>query len=271
MNKIVLCPNKHRDIGLRATYKVAEMLESVGVEYSICPIYELGNQTFDGSEIIMTFGGDGTVLSAARALLRHDIPILGVNTGHLGFITEIERNELDLVKLLIDGKYTVEDRMMINVSVVRDGAEIFKDYALNDAVISGIAKIISMSVFGDGNEISSFSGDGLVVATPTGSTAYSLSAGGPIVEPQAENILITPICPHVLWAKSYVLAADRRVSVKLGDVRGRTACLSVDGNEPFDLKSNDEIKITKSKRCTKVIKLRNYSFYERVSQKLGEN
>ena len=269
--KIILCPNKLRDIGLKATYTVAEMLENSGTEYYICPIYELGEQKLDGTEIIMTFGGDGTVLSAARALLRQDVPIVGVNMGHLGFITEIERDELELVNDLIKGRYTLENRMMINISVYRDGENVYQNYALNDAVVRGITRIISMSIFGDGKEITSFSGDGMVIATPTGSTAYSLSAGGPIVEPEAENIIITPLCPHVLWAKSYVLTANRKVTVTIGDVRGRAAILSVDGNEPFELTSNDEVRVTKSKRYTKLVKLRNYSFYERVSQKLGDN
>ncbi len=159
---------------------------------------------------------------------------------------------------------------MLDVSLVRNGEVIYKDFALNDVVANGIVRMIDVTVWGDDRKITSFSGDGVVVATPTGSTAYSMSAGGPIVEPSAENIIITPICAHVLVAKSFVLAPDRKVTVEIGSNKGNQAYLTSDGGTYVSLRDGDRINVSKSSLEAQFIHLPDKSFYDKVREKLGE-
>lgn len=271
MNKIVLCPNIDRDIGLEVTGRVEALLKEMGAAYEICPLSDIDVLKLDSAEAVITFGGDGTILHVARAVARNGIPLLGINLGHKGFIAELETTDIELIRKYVNGDYRIQKRMMLDMSVVRDGGKIYSDYALNDIVIGGMARVIGITVYGDNRKISSFSGDGIAVATPTGSTAYSLAAGGPIVEPEAENIIVTPICPHTLIVKSYVLASDRKVEIELGDISGKTAYVSIDGEDPVYLQSGDRILVTKSPVVTELIKLNDRSFYEKVSKKLGEN
>jgi NAD+ kinase len=273
VKKVVLCPNITRDIDLKVTNSVARMLQDNGIDYEICTLSNIDviKNTSKTADALITFGGDGTILHAARAVSELSVPLLGVNLGHKGFIAELEPGDIDLINKLIKGEYTIEKRMMIGISIVRKGKTIHTDRALNDIVIGGMARIIGITVYGDSRKISSFSGDGIVVATPTGSTAYSMAAGGPIVEPEAENIIVTPICPHVLGAKPYVLASNRQVEVELGNVEGKVAYASIDGEKPIHLRSGDKILVTKSQIVTELIKLNDRSFYEKVSKKLGDS
>ena len=220
------------------------------------------------AEMIITLGGDGTILRAARAAAGRAVPILGINLGGKGFLTELEMDEIELVRAAAAGEYKVGSRMMLDAEVRRDREVIFTDYALNDVVIKGDDKVIDLTLFGDGQRITGFSGDGAIVATPTGSTAYSMSAGGPIVEPAAHNIIVTPICAHVLEARPIVLDSDRRVSVELGDKKHNPAHVSVDGVSGMRLQSGDVINVRKSERFTRFVRLSDRSFYRKVSEKL---
>lgn len=282
---ILLCPNPERDNRLELTKKVYDMLCEMGVKTAVCPVFrtyadysfpihgmkiEPVAERIGEASMMITFGGDGTILHAARMTAPKEIPILGVNMGTKGFMAELERDDLDLIAKAVRGDYTVDRRMMLDVTVWRGDKPIYSDFALNDVVIGGIAKIINLTVRGDGRLITEFSGDGLVVATPTGSTAYSMSAGGPIVEPDAENILITPICAHALIAKAFVLAPERCVTAKVGSLRGKQAFVSADGGASVNLESGDVIQVVKSKFVTNLISVSGISFYERVSEKLGE-
>ena len=198
------------------------------------------------------------------------MPIIAVNLGDMGFMAELEPSEIDGLRHIPAGDYKIVSRIMFDVSLVRDGETIFEDFALNDIVIKGINKIITLELFGDDNPISSFTGDGAVIATPTGSTAYSMSAGGPIVEPDASNIIITPICPHVLAAKAFVLAPERVVRVTLGGRKVNTAVMTVDGQDITSFKEGDQLVIKVSDRQARFIQLSNRSFYKKVYEKLGE-
>ena len=284
MKKILLCANPGRDKGLELTAKVYGMLTALGAEPIVCPLAEryggydvtsemkfstLGEEVGD-ADMLIAFGGDGTILQTARAAAPGGIPILGVNLGKKGFIAEIEKEDVGLIAKTVSGEYTLDTRMMLDVTIARGGKIIHSDYALNDAVVGGIGRIIELSVFGDGQQISAFSGDGIVLSTPTGSTAYSMSAGGPIVEPAAENIIITPICAHVLIAKSFVLAPDRVVTVEIGRLGRKSAYLSVDGSASVSLESGDIICVKKSAHVTKLVRVSDRSFYKIVSEKLGE-
>lgn len=284
MKKIVLCPNLNRDHGLELTSKVYDMLQEERLNVVVCPLgnskpdmaqhsnmcFENLKEALAGAQMVIVFGGDGTILQVAKIAAEDRVPILGINLGKKGFMAELERNDIDLILKAIKKGYTKDRRMMLDVDVVRDGEIIFSDFVLNDVVVGGMARIIDIAVYGDGRKITSFSGDGVVVATPTGSTAYSMSAGGPIVEPESQAIIVTPICAHVLLAKAYVLAPERSVEVKIGQLSGKKAYISADGGETVFLQSGDIIKIKKSMFKTHLVRIAGTSFYELVSRKLGD-
>ena len=282
---IILYPNASHDIGFGMTKKVGETLKEHGRHVIICRSTEDESAAADppagfetsgiddalrSAEMIITFGGDGTILRAARAAAGQGIPILGINMGGKGFMTELEIEDIALIGSAAQGAYRIESLMMLDAEIIRDGRQIHSDFALNDVVVKGYNKIIDLTLFGDGHRISHFSGDGAVVATPTGSTAYSMAAGGPIVEPMAHNIIITPICAHVLETKPFVLVSDRRVSVEIGSARHNPAYLSVDGGYCVSIQSGDVINVCKSERYTRFVRLSKRSFYQKVSEKLGE-
>ena len=280
--KIILCPNTGRDVGFDMTRKTVEIFRKHGRTTVVCPVFEedfgsvpeefpssVLERELSNAEAIITFGGDGTILRTARAAAGSDVPILGVNMGGKGFLAELETGDIEMVERLADGGYRLERRMMLDIELSRDGKTVYRDFALNDAVINGFNKIIELTLFGDGQRISRFSGDGAVVATPTGSTAYSLSAGGPIVEPAAYNIIVTPICAHILEAKPVVLAPDRHVSIEIGSKKINPAYMSVDGCESVAIQSGDIINVSKSEKYTYFARLSDRSFYTMVNEKLG--
>lgn len=286
--KIVLSPNPYRDRGLRAAQSAQRILENAGVQTAICLPFEVeqmgrlelpagvilgdpGEELAD-ADVLVCFGGDGTILHAAHEANARGIPVLGVNLGSIGFMAELEHGELSLLSRLANEKFSIERRMMLDVCVRREGRVVFSDQALNDAVVTkgAVARVLDLEVTGDRVTISSFTGDGLVVATPTGSTAYSMAAGGPIVEPTAANIIIAPICAHSLHAKPFVLDAGRSVGVRLAPGSKKTAYLSVDGGRAFRVVPGDWVECRRSKRTTQMVKLTGRSFYERINQKLGK-
>lgn len=284
---VVLCPNPYRDRGLKAALSAQKVLRQAGVETLMCLPFTLDENskvelprdiTFSNikramprADALICFGGDGTILHAAKDAVMFDVPILGVNLGSVGFMAELESSELNQLNKLVQGRYVIEERMMLEVSVIRGGKRIHHDIALNDAVVTkgAVARVVDLSVYGDKVLISDFAGDGVILSTPTGSTAYAMSAGGPIVEPTAQNIIFTPICAHALHAKSFVLGAERLVSVRLGRDSRKSAYLSIDGGRAFKLSPCDQVEVTRSPRPTKLIKLTGRSFYEILSRKLG--
>ncbi len=270
MKKIILRTNPKRDEGLEVTKQVADLLESLGAEYEICAIPEKLGDKLEDAEMVITFGGDGTILHAARETALYDVPILGVNMGNKGFMAELEKDEIELISKAITEGYRIRERMMLDVALIRNGEKILSNFALNDVVVGGIAKMVDLSVYSDGRRITSFSGDGLVVATPIGSTAYSMAAGGPIVEPGAKNIIVTPICAHILRAVPFVLDSSRQVAVEIGEVKPDSAYISSDGEPYFILCSGDRVEISKSESVTKFVNITGSNFYDKVSIKLGE-
>lgn len=285
--KVVLSPNPYRDRGLKTALRAREVLNRCGIETALCLPFSLDQGTkpdlpkgqdyrdmqeeLKTADLLLCFGGDGTILHAAKDALPYDIPVLGVNMGSVGFMAELEHGELELLTRLAEKKYTIEHRMLLDVAVRRGRELLFRDLALNDAVVTkgAVARVIDLSVRGDGVHVYEFSGDGVILATPTGSTAYSMSAGGPIVEPTAENILVTPICAHSLQAKPLVMGRDRVVSVRIGRQARKTAYLSVDGGRAFRLSGGDVVEVRRSRRVTRLVRLMDHSFYEIIDQKLG--
>lgn len=285
--KVVLSPNPYRDRGLKAALKAREILKAGGIETALCLPFDLDQggraelpkgqdyrnmqEELKSADMLVCFGGDGTILHAAKDANAHNIPILGVNMGSVGFMAELEHSELETLSRVGARKYTIEHRMMLDVTVRRGREVLLRDIALNDAVITkgAVARVIDLMVRGDGVHIYNYSGDGVILATPTGSTAYSMSAGGPIVEPTSENILVTPICAHSLHAKPLVMGRDRVVSVRIGKLSRKTAYLSVDGGRAFKLCGGDAVEVRRSKSMTRLVRLSDHSFYETINQKLG--
>lgn len=280
---IILCPNPFRDIDCALSVKAGKLLADAGFDSRICPVFTDGAEDviphgletgslsdIDGScTLAVVIGGDGTILAAARELDRCDIPILGVNLGSKGFMTALEPEELDCIVEAAKGNYTLSRRMKLDVSLIRDGELIYSDCALNDAVLHGYGDCIKMEVSCDGSLITAYSGDGIVLSTPTGSTGYSMSAGGPIVEPEAEAIIISPICAHSMGSRSFVLAPERQVAVRMEKLHVRRAYLSVDGNCVRDLANNDTVIVRRSEKYTLMANMGLRSFYEIAYGKLN--
>ncbi len=284
--KIVLSPNPYRDKGLKVAQEAQRILHRSGAETVMCYPFEVdqkapeipahikfqeAGEAFQNADLMVCFGGDGTILHAAKDAQSYGVPILGVNLGSVGFMAELETSELSQLGRLVQNSYKLEERMMLDVAVIREGREVHRDVALNDSVITkgAVARVIDLDVRADGIQTSRFSGDGLIVATPTGSTAYSLSAGGPIVEPTAENIIISPICPHTLRARSLVLDGQRVVTVRMSKNSRKTAYLSVDGGKAFRLGGSDQVELRRAKGKVQLVRLTGRSFYAAVNQKLG--
>jgi NAD+ kinase len=232
-----------------------------------------GNDVINESDIIISLGGDGTFLKTARDTYGKNIPILGVNLGTLGFLTEVEKNKIDFAtEKIINDNYLIEERMMLKVKCTRDNKILFEDFALNDIVISrsSISRIIQLKTYIDDNFIDSFPGDGIIISTPTGSTAYSLSAGGPIVEPTSDMFIITPVCPHILTSRSYISEGNKKIKTIVDRGYNTEAVATVDGQIVYNIRKMDKIEIEKADYKVKFIKINNRNFYGILRSKLYE-
>lgn len=283
MKRIILASNPYRDPGFQTVRAAQKILQDAGLETRICLPFEV-DRTFQlpkdirfsrldreihSADLVICFGGDGTILHMAKIATRHRIPILGVNIGTMGFIAELESSELSELKRIAEGDYTLDARMMLDVTVKREGSVIFHDIALNDAVVTkgAVARIVHLDVRCDGVQAMEFGGDGIVASTPTGSTGYSLSAGGPIVEPDARNFIITPICAHDVVSRCIVASDKRAITIQLAQNARRNAFLSVDGGKAFKIGVGDVVNVTCSKLETRLLRLKNRSFYDIVNNK----
>jgi len=283
MKNIILTPNPYRDKNFQTVRTAMKVLKDAGMEPKLCLPFEVDrnyelpkdlrfhklDREIQNAELVICFGGDGTILHMAKTATRRNVPILGVNIGTMGFMAELESTELDQLARLASDGYTLDKRMMLDVVVQRDRDIIFHDIGLNDVVITkgAIARIAHLAVKCDGVEAMQCGGDGIIVATPTGSTAYSLSAGGPIVEPEASNILITPICAHDVMSRCIVASDKRVITVELVRNARRNAYLSVDGGKALRLNMGDVVTVRKSNLETKLIRLKDRSFYDVVNMK----
>jgi len=283
MKKVILTPNPYRDKDFSTVREAMRILRDSGVEVRLCLPFEVDrsyelprdlrfyrlDRELPTASMVICFGGDGTILHMAKAATRQGIPILGVNIGTMGFMAELESTELQQLKRIATGDYTIDERMMLDVTVHRDRDIIFHDIGLNDVVITkgAIARIVHLNVDCDGVQAMECGGDGVIVATPTGSTAYSLSAGGPIVEPEARNIIITPICAHMVGSRCIVTSEKRVITVSLTKNARRNAFLSVDGGKALRMNLGDVATIKKSNLTTKLVRLQDRSFFDVVNTK----
>lgn len=223
------------------------------------------------ADIIITIGGDGTIIRFAKRAALDNKPVLGINAGRMGYLANIEQNELYLISKLKSGEYFVENRMMLGVELYENGNKINQFTALNDAVITSgfISRIIDISV-SVGKDTINYLADGLIVSTPTGSTAYSMSAGGPIIDPLTENMCVTPICSHSLSAKPILLGAQNEITLKSFSKKRTEIYLTIDGRKVANIKPYTEIRITKSPDTVKLIRLNDRSFYKTLSIKFKD-
>lgn len=279
---IAICPNPFRDSELKYTMQAAEMLRAAGYETAICPVFaedaphmipeNIETTTLDSVRsrctLVVVIGGDGTILAAARQLRSADIPILGVNLGSKGFMAALEPEHMRLIVNAAAGEYRISRRMMLDIELERGGEVIYRDKALNDVVLHGYGDCIRLTAWCSEDRITSFSGDGIILSTPTGSTGYSMSAGGPIVEPEASAIILSPICAHMMSARSYVLGASHEVTVLAEKLHGRRAYISVDGNSVMDLANGDLLRVRRAERCILMADMGLKSFFDLAFEKL---
>ena len=281
--KIILCPNPNRDQGMAATKTAENILREMGFRTVVCsPFkdqkegafadYDVRSlpQEMKGADLMVTFGGDGTILHLAKLAALNKLPVLGVNMGGLGFIAELEAGELETLRKLKSWDFETESRMMLDVSVIRDGKQIYTNLGLNDAVIreGPISHVIHLKISSDGRHLADIAGDGVIISTPTGSTAYSLSAGGPVVEPVAQTMVVCPICTHNMRFSSYVLSPEHVLTVELERNGRKPVYLFVDESRAFPLKADDQILVRRSKYAMKLVRLTEKSFCEIFAQKM---
>jgi NAD+ kinase len=221
-------------------------------------------------ELLIVLGGDGTLLSATRALAGHKVPILAVNLGGLGFLTSVTREELyPVLEQVLTERHSTSERMMLNAETLRNGKAIERQTALNDAVIhkAALARMLDFDLYVDSDHVGRYRADGLIVATPTGSTAYSLAAGGPIVHPQLDAFVITPICPHMLTNRPLVIPDTARVEIDIAAAE-KTVYLTLDGQTGFQLQPKDRVAVTKSKNRVVFVRSPRKTYFEVLRNKL---
>jgi len=281
--RIILCPNPNRDPGMKTTKAADAILKEIGFETVVCSPFRdqkegaFGDyetkplpQEIKNADLLITFGGDGTILHLAKLAALNKMPILGINMGGLGFVAELEASELSALYKLKDWDFQMEQRMMLDVTVLREGRQIYTNLGLNDAVIreGPISHVIHLKISSDGRHLADIAGDGVIVATPTGSTAYSLSAGGPVMEPMAQAMVVCPICIHNMRFSSYVLSPEHVLTVELERNGRKPVYLCVDESRAFALRSDDQVQVRRSKYTTRLVKLSEKSFCEIFAQKM---
>lgn len=226
---------------------------------------------YDEADLVIALGGDGTILDCAKKMAKRGKPILGINLGHLGYMAELEMDELSALDKIIEGDYTLDERTMMDVEVFdRNGNSKYQSYALNDAVISNssVSKIINLELYAEDNLVTSYRADGLIVSTPTGSTAYAMSAGGSIADPKVRCTLVTPICPHSFIARQLLFADETQIKIKNISVREKSLMLTLDGKSNCELFKDEYVKFSKSELTVKLVRLKDCSFYSILSQKM---
>ena len=288
MNRVMVQPNPTKDAALRVSRRLislllAEAFQVVALEeYREVLLFGLSEEEkgkirflrepdiYNACDFIMVVGGDGTILRIAGQASLYRKPVLGVNCGTVGFMSELEPDELELVKSVKEGRFTLDDRSMLDIQVFNSiGDEVYSTVALNEAVVTKgfFNRVTPLSVIVDGQEVFQFSGDGVIVTTPTGSTAYSLAAGGPILAPSSDCLAVTPICPHSLTIKSFVISAESIVTV-MPEYKGHQVFLSPDG-DTYELRSGDRVVIQRSQRTFSLLRIKGQGFYEIIRQKLA--
>lgn len=275
---VSVIPNLDKRGSAEMVDKLGVLLNEQGIEAYLpdsicCSFYKSAteDELFKNSDVIITIGGDGTIIRYAKRAAEFGKPILGINAGRMGYLADVEPGDYEKISKLKTGDYSVESRMLLKVRIVENGKEVGCFEALNDAVVSSgfISRIIDISTFIGGDSIR-YRADGLIASTPTGSTAYSLSAGGPIIDPVMDAVCITPICSHMLSAKPMIVSAEKTLLLKAFSKKRSEIYLSVDGKKVANIKPFTEIYLSKSENEVKLIKLDRRSFYKTLSAKFSD-
>ena len=280
MKNIGIIVNNKKDPDFKYFKYVAELLLNSG--YQPVVSFEYRNilsdksvvktsleEMFKISHMVITLGGDGTLLNIADLAVRYDVAVLGVNLGTLGYLAQLDKTEIDKIPDVLNNEITYQNRMMLSVTIFRNDSKVYEYSALNDVVVTrgAVLKPVYIDLIGDKGIIADYFCDGLVFSTPTGSTAYSLSVGGPIMEPTLEAILVSAIAPHSLSSHSLVFTADKTLECKVHSAKSVNALISVDGRHVFYIQNNDRIVVKKNNKCLKVVKLTDSDFYSVLKNK----
>ena len=280
--KIAIIVNFDKKGALLTASKISELLLNENAEVYTLESEILNNlhstKTFDthselvkNCDVLLTIGGDGTIIHCAKHAAQFSKPILGINLGRLGYVAELEANETEMLKALIRGEYTLESRLMLDVKVNRENGNTESYVAVNDAVISrgSLSRIIDLDVSIDGSPVSSYRADGILLSTPTGSTAYALSAGGPVIAPNLKCFELVPTCSHSLSARCVILSSQSTVQVKAESPDGKSY-LTIDGQISVELSENDTVEVKCSEKTLDMIVLKKRNFFKLASEKLRE-
>ncbi|ADU26767.1 NAD(+)/NADH kinase [Ethanoligenens harbinense] len=277
--KFGVVPSAEKDKGFVYTTEVCRRLLQLRVTV-LMPTFTAAQMRLDGlvfleideiynsADLIIVLGGDGTILHAAKLAAVRQLPVLGINVGRLGFMAGLELNELDRLSRLVQGDYELDSRMMLAVHV--SGVPV--SYALNDVVITkgAVSRLIDIRLNCNRRLVGNYRADGLIVFTPTGSTAYSLSAGGPVIDPEFESIGVTPICPHSLISRTILFSPDAEICMFPEQLEEREAYLLLDGKQVMRLESGMQVRVVRSSRKTHLVRLKDISFYEVLNNKMNE-
>lgn len=278
-----LIPNMTRENAYKVTVQLLEELKTLGcrvsMDISMKSYFDDGSYIFFGSEseelantdVVVSVGGDGSFINAAKRAIVFNKPLLCVNAGKLAYLAGLESDELHLIKSILNGGYVTENRMILEATVIdKNGEILYHSNCINDAVVSrsGSIRIMNLNIFCNGDDLIKYNADGVIVSTPTGSTAYSLSAGGPIVEPSVESILLTPVCPHSIFSRSVVLGGESVLEI-VHDNSGE-AILSCDGQDPTVIPAGATVKVKKIKDRAVFIKIKSDTFIDVLNKKLSD-
>lgn len=280
---VSIFPNLNNDgvefLARDVIYKLCNLNTTVYMPTEFKDKFEKFNIKFDtddkiisNCDAVIAIGGDGTTLNVAKKASYQNKPALGINGGRLGFLTSLEQDELKLLDNFVNGNYEIDKRLMLKATVINNGAVKSIHHCLNDVVISrgNFARLIDVNITCDGRDVSSTRSDGVIISTPTGSTAYSMAAGGPVVSPDAKCIIATPICPHSLMDRSIIFSSDKELIIKASNDKLNSPILTIDGQEAVVLTPGCEIVVSLSELQTQLIKLKPENFYEILSKKIIE-
>ncbi len=255
--------------GDSVAFKVADILKNEGAKVTVQEFCKIKEPDIpQNTDVVIVIGGDGTIIKVAKAAAKFDRPVLGINAGHLGYLASVDRNNLDTIKRVLTNDYSIEDRCMIKAEKFQNGRLVSSCDCLNDAVISKdmLSNVVDINLT-IGNDTIQYKADGIIAATPTGSTAYSLSAGGPVVDPQMRCVILTPVCPHTLVTRSMVVDGNTPIKISVSDSGNSKINLMCDGRVGFELDKYSTVNISISDTTAKFIKLNDVSVYKVLSVK----
>lgn len=274
MKKIYIIPNRKRPLAVESAERLKLEFESLGATAEITELDEsLANGKCSDGDLLVALGGDGTVIAVAGATAAYGVPTAGINCGHVGYMTCMDADDTENIKKLVSGDYTVQKRILLEASVVRDGKEIpIGSRVMNDAVITNgpIPRLLEFDLFANGKFVENFKCDGIIIATPTGSSAYNMSAGGPILDPELNSIIVTPICPQQIGSRPAVFSADAVFEIRNAVCRGNNSVtLSLDGRCNTEIFPSDTVILRKSSVAASLVSLGDKSFLSVLYSKLS--